>query len=734
MGKVIGIDLGTTNSVAAFRAAKVEVVTADGNTPPDRKLTRSVVADQQGTLCVGESAYYQLRADPENVIVSIKRLMGRGFGELTVEQQLNRFDYKITKSTQGTDNSLSVWLGNNEYQPEDISAKILKQVVQNAQAYLQAAGKGTEAITEVVITVPAYFNDKHRYATSTAAIKAGLTPRELLAEPTAAAISYGFTPDDSDVKTILVSDFGGGTFDASLITAAGSQFIEQGKAGDLWLGGDDIDQLIVQFVKEQVAQEEDLDDVDGLIANMPPKERVRFLGDLKITVEKAKIELSQASSTNIIPATAILDEEKMPILIDVELTRSKFEEMIEPLVERSIEICHDALQYSEYTADLVDVVLLVGGSSQIPLIQSKFREVFGANKVVVHPSPMYAVAEGAAIVAASGLTQKVVTVSRDYFIKLESASIYKIISRGEPLPVTTSHTFKTVADGQRLICFDFFNRDEIRKEDEPIGKMWLGLEQPYPKGTEILVTLELNEQLSDLRSTAVLKNDPSVKVSCTFSRGRSDEKIYNELDQAIEELNQANNLTIFGVELAFKLAVPVVRAANMIVDKKTGEERTDFRERTQMALREFQVSMSDERVFASRFAFDCDFVVEVCGFLLPEPQLERMRSLSQRLKDAIATQNLSAMQALSEDAERELDNLPDQVQLLKISMIAIKRAKTIAPTEANAMADKLVRILEALKREDGNEAERLWCELEPDVRYWLEQQLPTGSIVTGLNQ
>lgn len=171
---------------------------------------------------------------------------------------------------------------------------------------------------------------------------------------------------------------------------------------------------------------------------------------------------------------------------------------------------------------MVDVVLLVGGSSQIPLVQRRVKEAFGADKVVVHPRPMYAVAEGAAIVAA-GLTDKVGTVSRDYFIKLIDEPRYKVISRGDILPVATSHTFKTVADGQRLIHFEFFSPDEVKEKlygvnsDERIGDMWLGLDKYYPSGTEVLVNLELDEKNNDLRIRATLKNDPSVNASCTFS-------------------------------------------------------------------------------------------------------------------------------------------------------------------------------------------------------------------------
>jgi molecular chaperone DnaK len=737
MGKAIGIDLGTTNSVAGFKLAEVEVVTASDNIPPDRKLTRSVVACEQGKLLVGEQAYNQLRHDPENVIISIKRLMGRGFADLAVQEQKTKFGYKVAQPSQGTDNSLAVWLGGQEYQPEDISAEILKKVVQNAQAYRQGMGMTGEVIDQAVITIPAYFNDKQRHATRTAALKAGITPLELLPEPTAAAISYGFAPDSDDVKTILVYDFGGGTFDASVITAAGNQFIEHGKAGDLWLGGDDIDSRLVKFVKDQIAVVEKIADVDGLIAKMPFYQRVRFAADLKIAVERAKVELSYGTVAQIAPATQLLDELGIAIPIEVEITRTQFEGIIEDLVDRSLQICREALRYAEYHLEMVDVVLLVGGSAQIPLVQRKLQAAFGENKVLLHPRPMYAVAEGAAIVAA-GLTDKVTTVSRDYFLLLADGK-YPVINRGDILPVKTAHTFKTVVEGQRLIHFQFFSPDGVREnldgvqEDEIIGDMWLGLDDKYPEGTEILVTLELDEKNSDLRMMATLKNDPSVRVSCVFSRGRADEKIYRELEVAIAQLN-AQDLTSTGVEAALQLAVPVVQLANEIIDPRTGVERTDLGDRARASLQQFQVSMSPERLEAETIIHECDRILALCAFMIPETQQERLVELSQRLHSAINSNNISQMQADTEDARRELHNLPQDVRLIQACFLALQQAKIAAPTQANAMSDKLSRLLVAMARGNGHEAEYLWNELKPDVHYWLNQELPTNSIITGLRR
>ncbi|WP_066423640.1 Hsp70 family protein [Anabaena sp. 4-3] len=737
MGKAIGIDLGTTNSVGAFKLAEVEVVTANDNTPPDRKLTRSLVASDQDKLLVGDQAYNQLRADPENVIISIKRLIGRGFSHPAVQEQKSKVGYKITEPSQGTDNSIAVWLGGKEYSPEDISAEILKKVVRNAQAYRQGIGKTDEVIDQAVITVPAYFNDQQRYATRTAALKAGLTPLELLPEPTAAAISYGFSPNSDDVKTILVYDFGGGTFDASLLTSAGTSFIEHGKAGDLWLGGDDIDTRLMNFVKTQVATEEKIADIEGLIAKMPYYQRVRFNADLKIAVERAKIELSSSQVARISPATQLLDELGIAIPIEVEITRQQFEAMISDLVERSVQICRLAVQEAEYHLEMVDIVLLVGGSAQIPLVQRKVKETFGADKVVLHPRPMYAVAEGAAIVAA-GQTEKVTTVSRDYYIKLVDDK-YKVISRNDILPVKTSHTFKTVADGQRLIHFKFFSPDQVRQEldgldaKESIGDMWLGLDEVYPKGTEILVYLELDEKTSDLKMTATLKVDPAMKVSCTFSHGEADEKIYQELEATIAELNN-QELTQVGVEAALKLAVPVVQSANQIIDYKTGQNRTDLLNRAKASLQTLQISMSEECLEAKYLAGECDRLLKLCHFLIPEPQQQRLEKLTENLQLAINAHDLSRMESYSEDARQELKNLPDEVQLIQICLAAIRQAQQIAPTQANAMIEKLYRLLDAMARENQQEAQRLWEELLPDVERWLDHDLPSNIIVTGLSR
>jgi molecular chaperone DnaK len=689
---------------------------------------------ENNRIIVGNDAYQKLKADPENVIISIKRLIGRGFGDSVVQQQLDRFAYKISKSTKGTENSLSVWLNGKEYEPEDVSAEILKKIVQNAQTYQEQQGQ-KERITKAVITIPAYFNDKQRNATQIAATRAGLAGSELLPEPTAAAISYGFKPNSDDVKTILVYDFGGGTFDSSIVTAAGNQFIESGKAGDLWLGGDDIDDLLIDFVKQQVEETGDLDDIDSLIAKMPHYQKVRFMGDLKMAVEQAKIQLSNNSKASIMPATPLIDDMGMAIEIEVEITREQFESMILPMVDRSISVCKNAIKYSDYPEEMIDVVLLVGGSSQIPLVQRKVTEAFGADKVVVHPRPMYAVAEGAAITAA-GLIEKVGTVSRDYCIELVNDPRHKLIKQGDILPVKTTHTFRTEADGQSLIHFKFYSPDDVSKrDDERIGDMWLALDKSYPQGTEVLVTAELDEKNGSLQTTAILKNDPSVKVSCSLSTGGQDESISREVEETIKQLNKDGNLTEHGVQEVYRIAGETVKAANQIKtqDGNTHQDRANAAKEKSQELKRFADDDYDTAEFFIRYF---KFITEECEFLLPSSQKTRLETLSKDLKNAIARHQKGEIQKLCEDAKQELDNLPEKVSLILACRDGVSRAHQIEPNKARVLAGKLSQMIDALRREDGYEAERLFRELAEGIRPYLDRDIPTtnNSIATGLTR
>ncbi len=731
MGSVVGIDLGTTNSVAAFRFGELLIVTAADNKPPDRHLTPSIVAWQGGAMVAGQIAQNQLRADPQNVVTTIKRLIGRGIGDTAVRIQIQHSAYKISEAHHGTENSLVVHLADQEFAPEDIAAEILKKVITNANEFQQQHGQNTP-ITEAVITVPAYFNDRQRHATKMAALKAGIQPRELLAEPTAAAVSYGFKPGaDSEVQTILVYDFGGGTFDASIITSSGNWFAELGKAGDLWLGGENIDQQLADWSIDQMAITEGLPDLREIIAAMSSDMQMRFAVDLKAAVERAKIALSNAPSVRVVPATPLFDPIGMPIYLDVELTVEKFNELLLPYIHKTIKICHEAMNCADCAIEMVDAVLLVGGSSQIPLVQQHLREVFGAERVVIHPRPMYAIAEGAAIVAA-GLTEKVCTVSRDYYIKLVDG-LSKVIMRGDTLPHSSMQTFHTVADDQPLIHFAFFNRDESNQIDEPVGDMWLSLPKPYPKGTEITVALELDEQTSSLQFSAFLRQDPSVRVSSSFSRGRADEKIYRQIAEIIQESNE-KQLDKAEIQEIHRQIAPIVEAANQTIDPLTGKERPDLYRKAEEAIAKLKRNSDADRRNADNWIWFCDYLINFYGFLLDSAQIERLMSISRKLREALQKEDFSGMEARCEEASRECQTLPEWVMRLRYSEIAIYNARQQKPAKALVMENQQLKLMTVLRAGDLITAEEIWYGLQLEANEWIAESSPAAVINTGLQR
>lgn len=724
MSLAVGIDLGTTNSVGAFKFATLEVVTAADNAPPERVLTRSAVAYTPEGARVGQEAMAQLVAAPERVVVSVKRIMGRGHTEPSVQDYLKRFgQLKVEAPEGGTDQGLAICLGQQRLAPEDVSAAIVAKVIANAQSYLAAAGRPSAAITRAVLTVPAYFNDKQRHATRVAGARAGLQSVELLPEPTAAAIS--FAHDAGDAQTILVYDFGGGTFDASLITAADNTFVESAKAGDLWLGGNDVDLALEAHVLQVVAKEEGIADIQALITRLPEGHRRRFMADLRQAVEQAKIALSNTERTMVSPATPLLDETGMQILIEVPLTRAHLEVQIAPLVDRTVSICQDMLTEADFPLDALDRVLLVGGSSQIPLVQARMRAAFG-DRVVVHPRPMTAVAEGAAVVAA-GLVEKVGTVSRDYFIRLVDNPRHCVVARNEVLPVRTSHTFVTVADGQRLLHLRFFNHDHVAGIDEPIGDMWLGLDKAYPKGTEVLALFELDETCSVLQITASLKNNPAIKVSRTFSRGKADEAIYRELDGLLTDLGDGS-FTPIGVERGLDLAVEVVNEANQVVDERTDQVRPEALSASQAAVGKLRryISKTHNEAEMARDALRKALVF--AEDFIPAHTKAEADDMIARIDAALETGDEAELKRLTEETRRLIEGLPPEARLVLLATELALQAEQARPQDGGIYRSQLARVIDAAKDGRGEEALNGLRELERAAG----QATAAGPINTGI--
>ena len=502
MAKTIGIDLGTTNSVVAFKDATVKVI-ATG--PNNEDLCRSCVAiDKSGSFLVGNVPYNHWKFYTPNIVVSAKRLMGASISDAQVQkmkEDRDMYPYGISKYSGGTEDSVAIIMNGKEFTPEQISAEILKQLKEDASIKL-----GDE-VTHAVITVPAYFNEKQKSATRKAAELAGLKVQRLLAEPTAAAISYGADKMSSeDDKIYVVYDFGGGTFDLSILVASGGNFIESGTSGDRWLGGDDIDRLLTEYVLSEAGKSNDVD-LHEIIEDLPERKKHAFQGELKKEIETAKKALSQAESVTVSIFDYLETEEGDPIDIEVTVRRETFNSMIRPLVQRTIDLIDELLVKTAYPIETIDNILLVGGSSCIPLVREMLSEKYGKEKILSSEKPMLAIAEGAAILSHSMGSEaecpncgKTIPVGSDvcpfchnevqsissssttegpifsskhkYFIETrddaDNVQYSMIIDENEVLPTEVNHKFYTLVDDQKIIAIKLFS-DAENGNKEKIG-------------------------------------------------------------------------------------------------------------------------------------------------------------------------------------------------------------------------------------------------------------------------
>src|SRR6266404_1070262 len=371
MGKIIGIDLGTTNSVVAVMEGGEPVVITNSE---GARTTPSVVAfAKSGERLVGQVAKRQSVTNPENTVYSIKRFMGRRFDE--VNEEMKMVPYKVIRAG----NDVRIEAGGKEWSPPEISAMILQKMKQSAEDYLG------QKVTQAVITVPAYFNDSQRQATKDAGRIAGLEVMRIVNEPTAAALAYGL--DKKKDETIAVFDFGGGTFDISILEVGEGVVEVKSTNGDTHLGGDNIDQRVIDWIVEEFRKDQGIDLSKDKMA----------LQRLKESAEKAKIELSSTMETEI-NLPFITADQAGPKHLVMKLTRARFEQLVEELLQRTIGTCRAALEDAGLKTDKIDEVVLVGGSTRIPKVQQMVKEVFGKepNKSV---NPDEVVAIGAAVQA-----------------------------------------------------------------------------------------------------------------------------------------------------------------------------------------------------------------------------------------------------------------------------------------------------------------------------------------------
>lgn len=547
MGKIIGIDLGTTNSCVAVMEGNEPVVIQNSE---GRRTTPSIVAfldNGNGERKVGDPAKRQAITNPANTISSVKRFMGKKFSEVSDDKK--HASYKVE---QGPNDTVSVRIGDRTYTPQELSAMILQKMKSTAEDFL-----GQE-VTEAVITVPAYFNDAERQATKEAGQIAGLEVKRIINEPTAAALAYGMDKKNQEMK-IAVYDLGGGTFDVSILELGDGVFEVKSTNGDVHLGGDDFDQVIINWLADEFKSEEQID----------LKQDPMALQRLKEAAEKAKIELSSSSSTEI-NLPYITATQTGPKHLVRSLSRAKFEQLSETLVKRSMDPCIKALKDAGMTASDIDEVILVGGSTRIPKIQEEVEKFFG-KKPSKGVNPDEVVAIGAAIQGGvlTGEVKDVLLLDvtpLSLGIETMGGVFTKLIESNTTIPSKKSEVFSTAADNQPAVDIHVLQGERpMAKDNRSIGRFQLSDIPPAQRGVpqiEVTFDIDANGILNVSAKDKGTGKEQKIKIEASSGLSQDDiERMKKEAEanaagdkaekEKIEKLNGADSL-IFQTEKQLK--------------------------------------------------------------------------------------------------------------------------------------------------------------------------------------
>lgn len=611
MGRIIGIDLGTTNScVAIMEGGEPAVIqNAEG-----QRTTPSMVAyTAKGERLVGQPAKNQVVTNPENTVYSIKRFMGRHFGE--VEQEIGMVPYKVIKDGSG---GVKVDAGDKQYSPPEISAAILQKMKETAEDYLG------ETVTEAVITVPAYFNDSQRQATKDAGRIAGLEVKRIVNEPTAAALAYGFGKDKTEER-IAVYDLGGGTFDISILELGDGVFEVKSTNGDTHLGGDNFDQQIIDWLVGNFKNDYGIDLSQDRMA----------LQRLREAAEKAKKELSTTQSTEL-NLPFITADNSGPKHLQYSLSRSKFEQMVGDLVEKTRGPCENALKDAGVKASDIDAVILVGGSTRIPAVQRLVKDLFGRdpNKGV---NPDEVVAVGAAIqggILGGDVKDVLLLDVTPLSLGIETlGSVFtKLIERNTTIPTRKSQIFSTAADNQTAVSIHVLQGErEMASQNRTLGRFDLVGIPPAPRGVpQIEVSFDIDANGIVHVSAKDLGTGKEQKIRIESSSGLSEEEINRMVKDAEAHADEDRQA---------KESAEARNEADSLI-YSTEKSLTDYGEK----ISEEDKTQINEAISALRSALDSGDAAQI------KEKSEALKQASHKLAEEVYKQSAEEGQAAGADS------------------------------------------------------------------------------------